>query len=122
MMQSEYPKVLFWFKVYLSVLSLMYAVCIALGVCFVFFQEFSARITDEENLVVEGWLLLIAGVVLLAATLLPFFLKPKPWVWVYNLVIICLGMTSSCLVIACIPLLIFWVKPELKKYFGRTDS
>ena len=46
------------------------------------------------------------------------FTKPKPWTWVYNLVVICLGLTS-CSMIFCIPLLIFWLKPECKNYYGR---
>jgi hypothetical protein len=33
-------------------------------------------------------------------------------------VIICLGMTSACFLPVCIPLLIFWIKPETKLYFG----
>jgi hypothetical protein len=28
-------------------------------------------------------------------------------------------MTSACFLPFCIPLLIFWLKPEAKHYFGR---
>jgi len=48
------------------------------------------------------------------------FLRPKPWVWIYDLVIICMGMTSACFLPAAIPLLIYWLKPEVKAHFGRT--
>ena len=98
----------------------MYTFCIALGVCLAFFPDFSAKITDDENPAVTGWILLVAGILFLVASALPFFLKPKPWVWVYDLVIICSGMLSTCLIVASIPLLIFWIKPETKKYFGRS--
>jgi hypothetical protein len=40
--------------------------------------------------------------------------------WVYDLVVICVGMTSFCCMPVCIPLLIFWIKPEVRAYFGRT--
>jgi hypothetical protein len=56
---------------------------------------------------------------LFGACLLPLVLRPQPWLWTYDLVIICLGMTSACFLPACIPLLIFWLKPETKHYFGR---
>jgi hypothetical protein len=29
-------------------------------------------------------------------------------------------MTSVCCIPACVPLLIYWIKPETKAYFGRT--
>jgi hypothetical protein len=35
------------------------------------------------------------------------------------MVLICIGMNSCCLLPASIPLLIFWIKPETKTYFGR---
>ena len=41
------------------------------------------------------------------------------WLWIYDLIIICLGMTSACFWPAVIPLLIFWLKPETKRHFGR---
>ncbi|MDA0767658.1 MAG: hypothetical protein O3A87_10040 [Verrucomicrobia bacterium] len=68
---------------------------------------------------VMGLVFLLMGSVLFVACLLPFFLRPRPWVWVYDLVIICFGMTSACVMVASIPLLIFWLKPEVKAYFGR---
>ena len=116
------PKVLTWFRVYLVVLCLMYAFCVALGVSFVFFPIFSSKFTSDEDLPTTGWILLIAGILFFVASALPFFLKPKSWVWIYDLVVICSGMLSTCLLPACIPLLIFWIKPETKKYFGRNDT
>ena len=42
----------------------------------------------------------------------------KPWGWTVGLIAICLGL-SSCLVVAAVPLLIYWMKPETKAAFGR---
>jgi hypothetical protein len=115
------PKVLTWFRVYLGVLCLGYAAAAALGVCFAFFPDFGAKFADGDNLIVTGWILLIGSVLLLAASALPFFLKPRPWVWTYDLVLICAGMMSACLIFGCVPLLIIWIKPQTKRYFGRSD-
>ena len=68
---------------------------------------------------VMGSVLLLMGLGLLVASLLPLVLRPRPWLWTYDLVIICLGMTSACFLPACIPLLIFWLKPGMKSYFGK---
>jgi len=64
--------------------------------------------------------LLIISLPLFGACLLPLFVQPRPWLWTYDLVIICMGLTSACLLPACIPLLISWMKPETKSYFGKT--
>jgi hypothetical protein len=37
----------------------------------------------------------------------------------YDLVLICIGMTSCCILPAAIPLLIFWLKPEAKNWFHQ---
>ena len=47
------------------------------------------------------------------------FLPRRSWVWIYDVVLICFGMTSICSMPAAIPLLIFWFKPETQAYFGR---
>ena len=56
-----------------------------------------------------GFVFLGMGLVLLVVSLLGIFLKPRPWVWIYSLVLICLGMTSPCFLPICIPLLLFWM-------------
>lgn len=67
-----------------------------------------------------GALMLLIGLGLFAACLLPLLVSPRSWLWTYDLVIICLGMSSACFLPACIPLLIFWLKPDTKRYFGRS--
>ena len=47
------------------------------------------------------------------------FLPPAPWAWTYHLVLIAVGLTSACCMPIAIPLLIFWLKPETKAYFGK---
>lgn len=113
------PKVLLWFKVYCAVLCLLYLAVAASSLFFFFadptdteMSEFAARGT--------GIALLLIGVVLFGVCLLPLLLSPRPWLWTFDLVVICLGLTSACFLPACVPLLIFWLKPETKHYFGKT--
>lgn len=55
------------------------------------------------------------GVVFAAAPFLP----RRPWVWVYDLVLIILGLTSCITWPLTIPLLIYWLKAETKWWFGQ---
>jgi hypothetical protein len=48
------------------------------------------------------------------------FVKGKSWGWVFGIVLIAIGMTSCCLWPITIPLLIQWIKPEMKRAFGQS--
>jgi hypothetical protein len=65
-------------------------------------------------------ILLFFSIAMFGACLLPLVVQPRPWLWTYDLIVICAGMTSLCFLPASIPLLIFWMKPEIKSYFGKT--
>ena len=115
---TERPKVIKWFKVYCGVLSFLYLAVMAMSLFFLFADPADVEMS-AAGARLTGMLLLGLGLVLCAACLLPLILSPRPWLWTYDLVIICLGMTSACFLPACIPLLIFWLKPEAKRFFGK---
>ncbi|MCP3963234.1 MAG: hypothetical protein GY719_35790 [bacterium] len=116
---TETPLVVWWFKVYAGILALIYLATAAISL--IFFIPDPADLdmsATEANLV--GGLILFMGLGLFAVCLAPFIFKPRPWLWVYDLVLICIGFTSICTLPGCIALLIYWIKPETKTYFGRT--
>ncbi len=111
------PGVILWFKLYSAFLSFIYLLCV--GLSFVFLLVDPAKLEmDAVAAKVTGAVMLLVGLGLFAACLLPLVLAQRPWLWIYDLVIICFGFTSVCFWPICIPLLIFWLKPETKKYFG----
>lgn len=112
------PPVVFWFKVYAGVLCLLYLLLGGFGLVLLGVDPAELEMPSGEARVM-GAVFLVLGFLLFAACLLPFLVPPRPWVWVYDLVVICLGLTSACFLVICIPLLIFWLKPEAKAYFGR---
>jgi len=75
--------------------------------------------SGDGELVVYGVVLLVLGLPCLILSAIPIFLPPKPWVWVWILVLIAFGMTSFFCLPVAIPLLIFWIKPETKRYYGK---
>jgi hypothetical protein len=112
------PAVWPWFVAYCVVMALVYLVCLVGGIAL---WHFAPSIPDEEVVVlqVQGVVLGVMGLVLMIPYAIAPFLPKKPWVWTYDIVLICLAMTSACCIPAAVPLLIFWVKPETKQFFGR---
>lgn len=116
------PPVYMWYKVYCIAMVVMFLFVVGAGLFFLLGGSFIAKnAEDRTTFMILGPIYIIMGLVLLAPFAVAPFLSPTPWVWIYGLVLICLGMTSSCCLPACIPLLIYWIKPDVKKYFGREN-
>jgi hypothetical protein len=79
-------------------MALLYLATAAMGIVFLFAEPDRDMSAEEAKLM---------GAVILIV------------VWVFGLVLICLGLSSACCLPACIPLLIFWLKPEMKAFYGR---
>jgi hypothetical protein len=108
----------FWYRIYCGCLIMLYFALAALGLFLVAFVPDTGAREDTEVYItgmVYGILGLIFGIIFLIALLLP----RKPWNWIVGIIMIALGMTSCCTLPALIPLLIYWLKPETKVYFGR---
>ena len=113
------PPVIGWFKVYTGVMTGIYVLCV-LGAPLLFWIGMKTHTDERAVLMIQGAILFLVGAVFAVAFALPFFLARKPWVWIYNLVLICIGMTSCCILPAAVPLLIYWIKPDVKLWFNRT--
>ena len=112
------PKVVFWFKVYATILCFIYVLTALMGIVMMVL-DLEEPETPRWVFIAMGAFLFGIGVSLFVACFLPLILKPRPWLWIFDLVLICLGMTSACFLPFCIPLLIFWLRPGVKHYFGR---
>jgi Na+/pantothenate symporter len=74
---------------------------------------------SAEELMITGIIYAVLGVILFLVFAVALFLPRKPWNWIVGIVMMALGMTSCCFLPFLIPLLIYWLKPETKAYFGR---
>ena len=113
------PAAVTWFLVYCGVLCAMYLGLVACGIALLVMGPSHLDMTPSAALLTGG-ILTGVGTAFLAVSAAPFLLPARPWVWIYDMVVICMGMTSACFLPASIPLLIFWIKPEVKAYFGRS--
>jgi hypothetical protein len=103
---------------------LMYLAVAALGIVFFVVDPatFKAKLDMEMEPVfakIMGSVIIIMGLGFAVVSAIPLLFSPRPWTWVYSLVLICLGLTSPCFLPFSIPLMIFWLKPEAKAYYGK---
>jgi hypothetical protein len=94
------------------------------GVALALFSETLAATGEEprEFFLIQGIIFAVISVPLVVMYVVGFFMPAKSWAWVYGIVLIGLGMTSCCLIAACVPLIILWIRPETQAYFGRQTS
>ena len=112
--RSGRPAVITWFRVYAVTTLLIFVAFIGI---WMFVSSTEGTIHSPEQalvLLVAGLVTLFCGGFYTVAAMVPY----KPWGWTVGLIAICLGL-SSCLVVAAVPLLIYWMKPETKAAFGR---
>lgn len=119
-MKSETPSVYKWFVGYCISMALLYLTTAIMGIVFLFIEPDQDMSAEEAKIM--GSVFIILGLVFFVPFVLAPFLPRKSWVWVYGLVLICIGLTSTCCLPACIPLLIFWLKPEMKAFYGRIPT
>lgn len=118
---TKTPSTYKWYVVYCVIMALLYLVTAAMGIVFLVMEPESPEMNVGEMRFM-GVVILIMGVVFLVPYAAAPFLPRKSWVWIFGLVLICIGLTSACLLPICIPLLIFWLKPEMKEFYNRTGE
>jgi hypothetical protein len=112
-------KTFFWYRVYVGLMATLYLAVLAGGIAMVVASGTMAG-TDAEQSLVFGVTYGIMGGVFGLVYGIALFLPRKPYNWIVGIVLIALGLTSCCFIPATVPLLIFWLKPETKNYFGRS--
>ena len=113
------PAVVLWQNIYCGAMALLYLLLTGVGAAFAVFRESlaDAKTSANENLIVG--LVLIAVCLPLAGIFAAGpFLPRRPWSWIYHIVLISLGLTSCACLPVSVPLLIFWIRPEVQAWFG----
>ena len=119
-MNQATPPVYKWFVVYCILMALLYLTMAVMGIVFMFIEP--DREMSEAEARIMGALFIILGLAFCFPYAIAPFLPRKSWVWVFGLVLICLGLSSACCLPVCIPLLIHWLKPEMKTFYGRIPN
>ena len=116
------PGVVNWFVVFCSLMTFLSALLILMGgfMAFAMPNMPNAGEADRAMMPIVGGAYAVGGLFVSVLYLIGIFAPKRPWGWVYGIVLICLSMTSCCTLPAAIPLLIFWIRPETKWYYGMT--
>jgi hypothetical protein len=111
-------KTFFWYRVYCGALAALYVLVAAFGIFLAVAAPQTREYSSQETMIM-GYLYAILGAVFFVVFAVALFLPRKPYNWIVGIVMMALGMTSCCFLPFLVPLLIYWVKPETKAYFGR---
>jgi hypothetical protein len=116
---SVHPPVWLWYRLYVVLMALLYVGTAVTGGLYLAGAGFLPGISsaDQAMFVVYGVLMLGMGIVFAGVYGAAPFLPKKRWAWFYHTVLICIGMSSCCCMPFCIPLLIYWIKPDAKSMF-----
>ncbi len=110
--EAAKPPVWTWYIVYAVMMVVTYVVVMGFGVLL-------AVMADKTEDSLQGVIMVAVGLPLAITYGIAPFRAKTPGAWTYHLVLICIGLTSACCIPICLPLLIFWLKPETKAYFGK---
>ena len=111
----ERPQVVIWYRIYCAFLSLCYLFACGMGVALLVMPQLS----ETQDAALAGMIYIVLGAILFIPYVLGATLPARPGTWILGIVLISLSMASICCLPFNIPLLIFWLKPETKAYFGR---
>ena len=119
-LKARTPPVFQWFVAYCILMALGYLGLVVVGIGSIFTEPDKDMSAEEATLM--GAVFIILGLVFCVPYAVAPFLPRTSWVWVLGLVLICLGLSSACCLPICIPLLIHWLKPEMKAFYGRIPT
>jgi uncharacterized membrane protein len=118
---GEKPPAWKWFVAYCVFMAVMYFLTAVVGVVFLFTEPAELDMRAGEATLM-GVFFIGLGLLFFAPFAYAPFVPRKRWAWILSISLICLGLTSLCCLPASIPLLIAWLKPETKAYFGIFPS
>jgi len=115
------PPVVLWFKVYAALFAVA-ALGAAVAIPYLLLELDKGKSPALLALAVGVPLFLV-----FLGGLVPLVVRPRPWVWNYGLVLILLsfflgcglGLLSLLIFAFSVPLLVYWLKPETKRWYGR---
>lgn len=115
----EMPQVWIWYAIYCGLHALMYLFVIGVGI---FLAVVAHTVDDPEMEPAEAIFVAvfygIVGLLGFAFYLTGIFLPKGKVSWIWGLIAICFGFSNCCTLFASIPLLIFWIKDDLRSYLN----
>ena len=117
-MDPSTEKALLFGKLYAIAFGVMYLLLVLLGIVMLVLP--SAWDSRHGNLPmgVQGIIFIVVSIPLGVLSAVAAFAPRKKWGWTINFVIQAIGTTGCCCMPLALPLLIRWMKPDVKAAFG----
>jgi hypothetical protein len=110
------PRVLLFVKIYAVTMTMVYLLFSAF--MFWLFQAQETELVLPPSVRAVRYGMVYLCVLLGLAFLVVLFLPKRRWAWGYGLGAIVLGMSSLVLAPFAIPMLLHWIRPATRQYFG----
>jgi hypothetical protein len=114
------PGVIVWARIYAMGLALLYLAATVFG-AFLMVTAGDLHGREADDLTMEGIILAVLGPVFLGFCVVVAAAPRKKWGWIVNVVLMGLSGTSCLCMPMVIPLLVFWLKPETKRWYGMEE-
>jgi hypothetical protein len=118
-MAMEPPKAILWARIFAAALALMYVACILGGVLGIFgaSQQHGDRAAQA---MIQGVIMVVMGIGLSILCAIAFFRIDRRTKGTHTMYLVMMGLacTSCCCIPFALPLLLQWLKPEVKAWYG----
>jgi hypothetical protein len=119
------PEGVYYFRIYGGISAFLHAAVVLFGIALLFSPLFApkgktASFGGDLGAWLGGVVYVGMGLFVLVPTLAALFGGRRPWVHTLATIVIAFGMIHFCCIPILIPLLIVWLKPETKRWFGAT--
>ena len=115
-MEIMKPKVVTFVNIYAAFLGCLYFLLALFLSVYFSVQRIPPDVPPLIHTIRSAFVLL--SVFLGSAFFANLFLPRRKWAWVYGLVLIALGFTSIVVIPFSVALLVFWIKPNVREYYG----
>lgn len=116
---SDRPSAVVYYKAFCGFMAFVYVLVAGLGVLLLFLPTIAPSPTgpQDSEALIAGGMYIVIGLGLTIPYTLGIFLGRRPWVHTYGIIMIGLTMTSCMCIPIALPLLLAWLKPEVKAWY-----
>lgn len=122
-MQEGPPEAVYYYRIYGGTLAVLYALAMITGIGTLLNALLSGGAASGSHSAgdtVVGILVTAFSIAFLIPCLLSLLGGRKGWVHALGTVVIVFSMLTTCCLPIAIPMLIYWTKPETKRWFSPT--
>ncbi|MBW2528896.1 MAG: hypothetical protein JRI23_32270 [Deltaproteobacteria bacterium] len=121
--ETDRPSVVVYYKAFCGFMAFVYVLVAGMGVLLLFLPTLAPSSSGPSGgeALIAGGMYIVLGIGLTIPYALGIVLGRKPWVHTYGIVMIGLTMTSCMCIPIALPLLLAWLKPEVKAWYKEAQ-